>query len=421
MVRPSQVIRHAWNVFVNQDPDGRVSSYGSSSAFGGNPSVPRLPYANDRSLVTAIYTRIAVDVSSIDVRHVRLDDDDRFKEEVQSYLNECLSTEANIDQTGRALILDAVLELCSSGVAAICPVDYTVNPNTSSFDIKSMRVGKVVDWFPDKVKVLVYDEKRGDRFEVVLDKERVALVYNPLYQVMNQPNSTLQRLIARLNLLDQIDNQSASNKLDLIVQLPFSTRTDQRRSMAQVRREELEQDLSGSKYGVAWIDVNEKVTQLNRPAENSIMKETIPFLIDMLYGQLGLTPEVMNGTADEATMLNYINRTIDPMLKAITEEMRRKFLTKTARTQKQSIAYFRDPFKLISMADLAEIADVFARNEIAASNELRQVVGWKPSTDPKANELRNSNMPRSDTEPAMAQGMFDEMDLAIDEAFSGLE
>lgn len=392
-------LKHAWNAFTEGSLFMQERTYGSVVAYGGRPDRVRLHFSNEKSIISSIYTRLSIDIAQIDIRHVRLDDNDRYLEDVSSGLNECLTLEANVDQAARQFRQDVAMTLFDKGVAAIVPVDTTLNPSlTGSFDIKTMRVGEVVSWMPQHVRVSLYNEKTGRREELTLEKKYVAIVENPLYAVMNEPNSTLQRLIRKINLLDAVDEQAASGKLDLIIQLPYVIKTEARKQQAIQRRTDIEEQLRGSKYGIAYTDGTEKITQLNRPSENNLLK-TIEYLTTMLYGQLGLTPEVMNGTADEKTMLNYMNRTVEPILSAITDAMKRRFLTKTARSQKQSIMYFRDPFKLVPIADIAEISDKFTRNEIATANEIRQVIGWKPSKDPKADELRNSNMPEKDPEP----------------------
>lgn len=383
-------IKHAWNAFLNRDPTTtyRESSIGSSY----RPDRPRLARGNERSIITSIINRIALDVASLDIKHCRLDDNDRFKEEINSGLNDCLTLEANIDQTHRDFIQDLTESVLHEGCVAIVPVDTTDDPyKTNSFDVLTMRTGRIISWYPDKVKVNVYNDRTGRREDIILSKRMVGIIYNPLYSVMNEPNSTLQRLIRKLALLDSIDEQSSSGKLDLIIQLPYTVKSTARKEQANERRQDIEKQLTGSKYGIAYIDGTEKVTQLNRPVENNLMKQ-IEYLTSMLYGQLGITQTVMDGTADEQTMLNYNNRTIEPIISAIVDEMKRKFLTKTARTQKQSILYFRDPFKLVPVNNIAEIADKFTRNEIMTSNEVRQKVGMKPSDDPKADKLVNSNI-----------------------------
>jgi len=389
-------LKHAWNAFVNQDVDTRLRSwtgdYGAS--YGSRPDRVRLNWSSERSIISSIYTRIGIDVASVNIQHVRLDDEGRFTEEIKSGLNNCLSVEANVDQAARAFRQDVTMSLIDKGCIAVVPVDTTLNPELSgSFDIKTMRVGEIVAWYPRHVRVNLYNELLGRREEITLEKRIVAIVENPLYSVMNEPNSTLQRLIRKLNFLDAIDEQSASGKLDLIIQLPYVIKSEARRQQAEQRRTDIEFQLKGSQYGIAYTDGTEKITQLNRPAENNLLAQ-IEYLTKMLYGQLGLTEEVMNGTADEAAMLNYINRTVEPILAAITEAMKRTFLTQTARTQLQSIAYFRDPFKLIPIKDFAEIVDKLTRNEVVSANEIRGVLGWKPSKDPKADQLINSNMPQ---------------------------
>lgn len=381
-------LKHAWNAFLNKDPT--TSSPGSGSYY--RPDRPRFTRGNEKTIVTAVYNRIAIDVAAVSIRHVRLDENGRYTEDIASGLNECLTLNANLDQTGRALIQDAVMSMIDEGCVAIVPVDTTINPTVSgSFDISSLRTGKIVDWYPQHVKVRLYNEKTGNKEEVVLPKRSVAIIENPLYAVMNEQNSTLQRLVRKLNLLDFVDDRNSSGKLDLIIQLPYVIKTDARRKQAEDRRKDIENQLAGSKYGIAYTDGTERITQLNRPVENNLMSQ-IEYLTSTLYSQLGITQSVMDGSADEKTMLNYNNRTIEPILSAIADEMKRKFLTKTARTQGQSIMFFRDPFRLVPVNDIAEIADKFTRNEILTSNEVRQIVGMKPSEDPKADELNNSNL-----------------------------
>lgn len=381
-------LKHAWNAFLNKDPT--TSSPGSGSYY--RPDRPRFTRGNEKTIVTAVYNRIAIDVAAVSIRHVRLDENGRYTEDIASGLNECLTLNANLDQTGRALIQDAVMSMIDEGCVAIVPVDTTINPTVSgSFDISSLRTGKIVDWYPQHVKVRLYNEKTGNKEEVVLPKRSVAIIENPLYAVMNEQNSTLQRLVRKLNLLDFVDDRNSSGKLDLIIQLPYVIKTDARRKQAEDRRKDIENQLAGSKYGIAYTDGTERITQLNRPVENNLMSQ-IEYLTSTLYSQLGITQSVMDGSADEKTMLNYNNRTIEPILSAIADEMKRKFLTKTARTQGQSIMFFRDPFRLVPVNDIAEIADKFTRNEILTSNEVRQIVGIKPSEDPKADELNNSNL-----------------------------
>lgn len=393
-------LKHAWDVFRNKEPSYN-QSYHISHGYSTRPDRPRFTRGNERTIANAVYNRIALDVAAVDIRHVRLDENDRYIETIQSGLNECLSVEANIDQTGRALIQDIVISMFDEGVVAVVPVDTTFNPETTgSYDITSMRTGKIIEWRPDRVKVRLYNDKIGKPQEVWLQKRNVAIIENPLYAVINEPNSTMQRLIRKLALLDEVDEQSGSGKLDMIIQLPYTIKTEKRREQAETRRREIETQLTGSKYGIAYTDGTEKITQLNRPLENNLLKQ-IEYLTSMLYSQLGITQAVMDGTADEKTMLNYNNRTIEPILSAIVDEMKRKYLTKTARSQKQSIEFFRDPFRLVPVNDIAEIADKFTRNEIMTSNEIRQIVGMKPSDDPKADELRNKNLsePNGGNEP----------------------
>lgn len=381
--------QHAWNAFLNRDP---TNTYIRERSSSHRPDRVRLTVGNERSLVSSIYNRIGIDVAAFPIQHVKLDQNGRYLETINSYLNEALTISANIDQTGRAFIQDVAMSMCDEGVVAIVPTDTTINPNiTTSYDINKFRTGKILEWFPSHVRVRLYNEKTGMKEDILLAKEYVGIVENPLYAVMNEPNSTLRRLIEKLNLLDAIDKQSGSGKLDIIIQLPYIIKTEARKKQAEVRRKDLENQLSNSTYGVAYTDGTEKVTQLNRPAENNLMAQ-ITYLTSMLYSQLGLTESIFNGTADETEMLNYYNRTIEPFLSAITDEMKRKFLTKTARSQNQSITYFREPFKLVPVNDLAEIVDKFTRNEVMSSNEFRGVIGMKPSPDPRADELRNKNL-----------------------------
>lgn len=390
-------LRHMWNAFLNLDE--KTTNPGAADlgpGYGTRPDRVRFRVGNERSLISAIYTRLSIDVAANEIKHVRLDSDKRFLEEIDSGLNNCLTLEANVDQAARAFRQDIALTLFDKGVAAIVPVDVTLDPKLSaSYDIKTMRVADVVEWYPKHVRVNLYNEATGRREEITLEKSFVAIVENPLYSIMNEPNSTLQRIIRKLGLLDVVDEQSSSGKLDLIIQLPYVIKSEARRQQAEQRRTDIEFQLKGSQYGIAYTDGTEKITQLNRPAENNLLKQ-VEYLMGMLYSQLGLTEEVMNGTADEKTMINYFNRTIEPILGAITEAMKRTFLTKTGRSQLQSIEFFRDPFKLVPISEIAEIADKFTRNEILTSNEVRQVVGRKPVKDKKADELRNSNMPQSE-------------------------
>lgn len=398
-------LQKAWNAFRNnRDPTYQYQDIGAGYYY--RPDRPRLSRGNERSIVTSIYNRIAMDCAAVDIKHVRLDDNGRFLSEVDSDLNGCLSLEANIDQTGRALIQDIVMSMLDEGCVAIVPTDTDVDPKTTdSYRILSMRTGKILEWYPTDVKVRVYNERTGQKEDIILPKSTVGIVENPLYAVVNEPNSTMQRLIRKLCLLDAVDEQTGSGKLDLIIQLPYIIKTDARRQQAETRRKDIEMQLSGSKYGIAYTDGTERITQLNRPVENNLLKQ-VEYLTNMAYSQLGITQTILDGTADEKTMLNYNNRTIEPILSAIIDEMKRKFLTKTARTQGQSIEFFRDPFRLVPVNDIAEIADKFTRNEILTSNEIRQIIGMKPSDDPKADQLVNSNIsqPESNTEPSPDAG-----------------
>lgn len=381
-------IRKAWNAFMNRDKS--IVEYSNGSYY--RPDRIRLTRGNERSIITAIVNKVALDVASLDLCHCRLDDDDRFKEVLNTSLNECLTIEANLDQSYRAFVQDIVMTMLDEGCVAVVPVDTATNPNESeSFEILSMRAGRIVNWYPEAVRVSLYNERRGIREEIVIPKRKAAIIENPLYAVMNEPNSTLQRLTRKLILLDTIDEQSGSGKLDLIIQLPYTIKSQARRDQANERRAEIERQLQGSKYGIAYTDGTEKITQLNRPVENNLMKQ-IEYLTSMLYSQLGISQEVLDGTADEKIMNNYYTRTIEPIINAIVDEMNRKFISKTARTQKQKILYFRDPFKLIPISQMADVADKFTRNEILSSNEIRQIVGRKPSNDPKADQLWNSNI-----------------------------
>lgn len=380
-------LQHGWNAFINnKDPTLRPGP-----SYSYRPDRARFTRGNERSIVTSIFNRIAMDASSIDIEHVRVDKDGRFTGIIDSGLNNCLTLEANIDQTGRALMQDAVMSMLDEGVVALVPIDTTLDINTNSFDVETIRVGKIMEWYPQHIKVRVYDENSGTKKDVVVPKRSVAVVENPFYSVINEHNSTMQRLIRKLNLLDAIDEQSGSGKLDLIIQLPYVLKGEQRIKNAEDRRSTLERQLNNSKLGIGYIDSTEHVIQLNRSLDNNLMKQ-IEYLQSMLYSQLGITQSILDGTADEKTMLNYFSRTIEPIVFAIACEMKRKFLSKTAITQGQSIFYFRDPFKLVPVTELADIADKLTRNEIASSNEMRQKIGWKPSTDPKADELRNKNL-----------------------------
>lgn len=387
--------QRGWNAFMNRAPTYATYS-GTSYISGYRPDRLRLTRGNERSIVTAIYNRIAVDVSSVDIKHVRLDEEDRYLQTIPSKLNEALSVSANIDQTGRDLIRDIVMSLFDEGCVAVVPTDTTENPlQTGSYDIESLRVGKITQWYPQWVTVNLYNEHTGQKEDITLPKQMVAIIENPLYAVMNEPNSTLQRLIRKLNQLDYIDEQASSGKLDLIIQLPYVIKSEARKQQAETRRKDIEMQLQGSKYGIAYTDGTERITQLNRPVENNIWNE-IKDLTTMLYNQLGMTEAIINGTADEKSRLNYMDMTVKPILNAITEEMKRKFLTKTARTQGQTIEYFSDPFALVPVSDIAEIADKFTRNEILTPNEVRQIIGRKPADDPNADLLRNRNISQSD-------------------------
>lgn len=383
-------LKHAWNVFKNRDPT--YSGWDLGNSYSYRPDRTRFSRGNERSIVTSVYNRIAMDASAIKMMHVKLDENGRFLEEIRSGLNTCLTLEANIDQTGRAFLQDAVMSMLDEGSVAIVPVWTEDNPlNSDSFGILSLRTGRVKEWFPKHVRVELYNELTGQREEVILPKSKVCLIENPLFAVINEQSSTMQRLIRKLNLLDAVDEQSSSGKLDLIIQLPYLIKTEARKLQAEQRRQDIERQLAEGKYGIAYTDGTEHITQLNRPVENNLMTQ-VEYLTNLLYSQLGITQEVLNGSADEKTMLNYYDRTIEPILSAITDEMKRKFLTKTARTQGQSICFFRDPFKLVPVNELAEMADKFTRNEIMTSNEIRQIIGMKPSDDPNADVLRNKNL-----------------------------
>lgn len=386
-------LKHAFNAFMNRDPTKEYSYFGNSYSY--RPDRPRLTRGNERSIVTSVYNRIALDVSSINIKHCKLDKNDRLLSVIKSNLNSCLNLEANIDQTGRSFIQDVVMSMLDEGCVAIVPIDTTLNPNqTGSYDILSMRTGKIIEWYPEHVKVRVYNDKTGNREDLILPKKSVGIVENPLYAVINEPNSTMQRLIRKLSLLDVTDEQTASGKMDLIIQLPYVIKTEARRREAEKRRKEIENQLVSSKYGIAYTDGTEKITQLNRSLENNLLKQ-VEYLTNMLFSQLGLNQSILDGTADEKTMLNYYTRTIEPIISSIVDEMKRKFLTKTARSQSQTILFFRDPFKLVPINDIAEIADKFTRNEIMTSNEIRGKIGMEPSSDPKADQLVNSNINQS--------------------------
>ena len=391
MADPLSVIKHAWGLFTNtNNKNPTVKPEGSSYTI--SPTRPRFTRGNERTIVTSVYNRIAIDASTIDIKHVRLDDEGRYKETMKSKLNNCLTVEANIDQSSRAFMLDVVISLLDEGCVAVVPVKTTLNPNnTESYDIDELRTGRIMEWFPKHVLVRLYNDETGMYQDVTLPKSQVAIIENPLYTIMNEPNSTMQRLIHKLSLLDIIDEESSSGKMDLIIQLPYIIKNDTKRSQAEERRKQIEDQLRGSRYGVAYIDGTEKVTQLNRSVENNILKQ-VEYLTNLLYSQLGLTQTIMDGTADENAMNNYYNRTVEPVVSAIIDEFHRKFLTKTARTQGQAIMFFRDPFKLMSVTTIADTADKFTRNELLTSNEFRQIIGRKPSKDPKADMLLNKNI-----------------------------
>lgn len=390
-------LKHAWNAFVNnRDPTMSFRDVGAGYAY--RPDRPRLTRGNERSIVTSVYNRIALDTAAITLQHCKLDENGRLVSTMDSKLNECLTLEANLDQTGRAFIQDAVMSMLDEGCVAIVPIETTLDPEvTASYDILSMRTAKILEWYPMHVRVRLYNDRTGRKEEITLPKKSVAIIENPLFAVINEPNSTMQRLIRKLSLLDVTDEQTASGKLDLIIQLPYIIKSEARRQQAEQRRKDIEMQLAGSKYGIAYTDGTEKITQLNRSLENNLMKQ-VEYLTNLLFSQLGITQTILDGTADEKTMLNYYTRTIEPIIAAIADEMKRKFLSRTARSQRQSIMFFRDPFKLVPVNDIAEIADKFTRNEIMTSNELRQIVGMKPSNDPKADQLINSNLNHPDEE-----------------------
>lgn len=400
-------LKHAWNAFTG-NVQMNYRDLGMSYSYRADR--PRMSRGNERSIVTSVYNRIALDVAALNVQHVRLDENGRFLSVIDDGLNNCLTLEANVDQTARSFVQDVVISMFDEGSVAIVPVDTTIDPNVSgSYDIQSLRVGQILDWYPQYIRARVYNEQTGRKEDIVVPKSTVAIIENPLYAVINEPNSTMQRLIRKLNLLDVIDEQSGSGKLDLIIQLPYVIKTEARRQQAENRRKDIENQLSGSKYGIAYTDGTEHITQLNRSVNNNLMSQ-IEYLTSMLYSQLGITQSILDGTADEKTMLNYNNRTIEPIISAIVDEMKRKFLTKTARSQRQSISFFRDPFKLVPVNEIAEIADKFTRNEIMTSNEIRQVVGMKPSDDPRADELRNKNL----SEPSGSDQQSEEAPITTD-------
>lgn len=384
-------LKNSWNVFRNSDRQPIVRYRDVGIGSGVRPDRPRFSRGNERSIITAVYNRIALDVAAIDIKHVNLDDKGRYISDHKSYLNTCLTLSANIDQTHRAFVQDAVISMLDEGCVALVPIDTDIDPENDSFDIESIRTGKILEWYPEHVLVRVYDDRSGQKRDMRISKGQVAIIENPMYAVMNESNSTLQRLIRKLNLLDFVDEQSSSGKLDLIIQLPYVVKGELKRQQAEARRRDIENQLVGSKYGIAYTDGTERITQLNRPVENNLLKQ-VEYLTNTLFSQLGITQSVMDGTADEQTMLNYNNRTVEPIISAIVDEMKRKFLTQTARTRGQSIEFFRDPFRLVPVNNIAEIADKFTRNEILTSNEIRQIIGYVPSKDPSADELRNKNL-----------------------------
>lgn len=396
-------MKHAFNAFMNRDPTTYYNR-NLGSSYSIRPDRPRLSRGNERSIITAIFNRIAMDVAAIDIMHCKLDENNRFVEKIDSGLNNCLNLEANIDQSGRAFIQDAVMSMLDEGVVALVPVDTDRNPAiTDSYDILTMRTGKILEWYPAHVKVRLYNDRTGEKEDLMLAKRDVAIIENPLFAIVNEPNSTMQRLMRKLSLLDVTDEQTASGKLDLIIQLPYVVKSEARHEQANQRRKDIEQQLAEGKYGIAYTDGTEKITQLNRSVENNLMKQ-VEYLTNMVYSQIGITQSVLDGTADEKTMLNYNNRTIEPIVSAIVDELKRKFLTKTARTQLQSVSFFRDPFRLVPVNDIAEIADKFTRNEIMTSNEIRQIVGMKPSDDPKADQLVNSNISQAKEDNVPSEG-----------------
>lgn len=411
-------LKSAWNAFRNKNPTNEYQYLGSSYSL--RPDRPRLTKGNERSIINSVFNRIAMDCAAIQVRHIRMDENDRFLEVIESGLNRCLTLAANIDQTGRSFVQDVVMSMLDEGCVALLPVDTDQEPERGAFDIYTMRTGKIVQWYPRHVQVEAYNDLTGEKETVTVPKEDVGIVENPLYAVMNEPNSTMQRLLRKLRLMDVLDEKNSSDKLDLIIQLPYVVRSEARMKQAAQRRKEIEDQLTGSKYGIAYIDAAEHITQLNRAVENNLMSQ-VEYLTNMLYGQLGITQTIMDGTADEKTMLNYYNRTVEPILAAITDEMKRKFLTKTARTQHQSVAFFRDPFKLTPIEQLAELADKMTRNEIMTSNEIRQIIGMKPSSDPSADELRNKNLNQNSYGAEMINDGESEQDTIVDELLTSLE
>ena len=432
-------LQHGWNAFMNKDPTR--SYYDTGPGYSYRPDRPRLTRGNERTIVTSIFNRIALDVAALNITHCKVDENGRYVSSIDSSLNNCLNLEANIDQTGRAFIQDVVISMFDEGCVAVVPVDTSIDPEISgSYNVESMRTGKILEWYPKHVKVRVYNENTGIKEDIKLPKSSVSIIENPLFAVVNEPNSTLQRLMRKLALLDVVDEQTSAGKLDMIIQLPYTIKSEARRTQAEARRKDIEMQLTNTKYGIAYVDATEKITQLNRPLENNLMKQ-IEYLTNMLYSQLGITQTILDGTADEQTLLNYHSRTIEPIASAIVDEMKRKFLTKTARTQKQTITFFRDPFKLVPVNNIADIADKFTRNEVLTSNEIRQIIGFKPSSDPKADELRNSNLNHPDEngnqgqkqgqglpeqlnqgngEYEQAMGDLDELDAQLDDLESSL-
>lgn len=412
-------LKHAWNVFLNRDPTYNSKDIGTGYFY--RPDRPRFSRGNERTIIASVFNRIAIDTSTISIKHVRLDENDRFLSEIDSDLNSCLNLRANVDQTGRAFLQDAVMSLLDEGCIAIVPVDTSFDPSiTDSYKIQSMRVGQIIDWYPSYVKVKLYNEKIGEKREVLVPKSSTAIIENPFFSVMNEPNSTMQRLIRKLGLLDVIDEQSGSGKLDLIIQLPYVIKSDARKKQAEERRKDIENQLAGSKYGIAYTDGTERITQLNRGVENNLMSQ-IEFLTNMLYSQLGITQSILDGTADEQTMLNYYSRTIEPIVSAIVDEMKCKFLTQTARTRKQTIMFFRDPFKIVPVNQIADISDKLTRNEIVSSNEIRQIIGMKPSDDPNADELRNKNLNQASSDISPDGQTGSEQDSIVNDLLSSLE
>ena len=432
-------LQHGWNAFMNKDPTRNY--YDTGPGYSYRPDRPRLTRGNERTIVTSIFNRIALDVASLNITHCKVDENGRYVSSIDSSLNNCLNLEANLDQTGRAFIQDVVISMFDEGCVAVVPVDTSIDPEISgSYNVESMRTGKILEWYPKHVKVRVYNENTGIKEDIKLPKSSVSIIENPLFAVVNEPNSTLQRLMRKLALLDVVDEQTSAGKLDMIIQLPYTIKSEARRTQAEARRKDIEMQLTNTKYGIAYVDATEKITQLNRPLENNLMKQ-IEYLTNMLYSQLGITQTILDGTADEQTLLNYHSRTIEPIASAIVDEMKRKFLTKTARTQKQTITFFRDPFKLVPVNNIADIADKFTRNEVLTSNEIRQIIGFKPSSDPKADELRNSNLNHPDEngnqgqkqgqglpeqlnqgngEYEQAMGDLDELDAQLDDLESSL-